>query len=207
MDITEDHGRPLIAARSSWAHAHRRRPKLFVTRHFLPEVNGIIDRRFDAWGARDAPWCEADLIAGAQGADAMLVCLSEKITAGVINALPDALSVIATASIGLDHIDLDAASRRGFSVINAPGAGTVSTAELAFLLILGACRNASQGERLVREGRWGGWHPTHLLGAELAGKRLGIFGMGRIGREVAQRARAFGLEVHYCNRSRLPATL
>ena len=179
--------------------------RLFVTRRFHSEAERRIAREYQAWGARDeASWTEDALVAGARGADALLVCLTENISAGVIARLPSSVRAIATASIGVDHIDLGAASRRDIRVINAPGSGAVSTAEIAMLLILGASRHAARGDRLVRSGGWRGWHPTELLGCELAGKRLGIFGMGRIGSLVATRARAFGMRIHYCNRRRLP---
>ena len=176
---------------------------LLVTRRFLPEVDEDLARRFVARGARDGPWSAAEIIEHAEGADGLLVTLRDRLTAETIEALPTSVRAIATASIGLDHIDLEAAARRGIAVINAPGLGGTSTAEVAILLMLGAARRAYEGDRLVRSGQWTGWHPTDLLGVEIAGKRLGLFGMGRIGQLVATRARAFGMEVHYCNRTPL----
>ena len=181
--------------------------KLFVSRHFLPEVNDYICQYFDCWGARELPWTGHAIVAGAEDADALLVSLAERLDAETIAALPRSVRVIATASIGLDHIDLKEAARRGIAVINAPDSGGVSTAETALLLILGAARRLTEAQAEVRSGTWQGWHPTRLLGFELEGKRLGIFGMGRIGRLVACRAKAFGLQVHYHNRSRLPPEL
>lgn len=183
------------------------RSKLLVTRHFLPEVNAYLDQAFTAWGAREQAWTGEEIVAHAGEADGILISLAEKLNAASIAALPSSVRVIATASIGLDHIDLAEAKRRGINIINAPDSGSVSTAETAFLLILGVARRLTEAQSEVRSGGWQGWHPTRLLGFELDGKRLGIFGMGRIGRLVARRARAFGLEVHYSNRTRLPPDL
>ncbi len=113
--------------------------------------------------------------------------------------------MIATFSVGTDHIDLAAAKARGIAVSNTPGVLTDATADIAFLLLLGAARRASEGERLIREGRWEGWAPTQLVGVHVTGKRLAILGMGRIGQAVARRARGFDMEIHYHNRRRLPA--
>jgi lactate dehydrogenase-like 2-hydroxyacid dehydrogenase len=122
-----------------------------------------------------------------------------------IAALPDTVRIIATFSVGTDHIDVEAARARGIVVTNTPDVLTDATADITLLLILGAARRASEGERMIRAGEWTGWRPTQLLGTHLGGKRLGIVGMGRIGQAVARRARAFGMSIHYSNRKRLPA--
>jgi len=111
--------------------------------------------------------------------------------------------MLATFSVGFEHIDLAAARARGLIVTNTPDVLTDATADVALLLILGAARRASEGERLIRDDAWTGWAPTHLLGIHVGAKRLGILGMGRIGRAVAARARGFGMVVHYHNRQRL----
>jgi glyoxylate reductase len=121
----------------------------------------------------------------------------------VIAALPDRVAVIATFSVGYEHIDLAAAEARGILVTNTPGVLTEATADIALLLLLGAARRASEGERMMRAGTWTGWTPTQLMGTHLHGKRLGILGMGRIGQALARRARALGMEIHYHNRSEL----
>jgi glyoxylate reductase len=115
--------------------------------------------------------------------------------------------VIATFSVGFDHIDVAAASARGIAVCNTPDVLSVTTAETALLLILAAARRAGEGERLVRAGLWQGWAPTQLLGVGVVGRRLGIFGMGRIGRELARLARGIGMAVHYRDVVRLPPEL
>jgi lactate dehydrogenase-like 2-hydroxyacid dehydrogenase len=146
---------------------------------------------------------EAEIIEKAQGADAILCCISEKYTAGLIETLPDSVKILSTFSVGTDHIDLEAARARGIRVGNTPDAVTISTAEIAMLLILGAAHRASEGERMVRAKSWPGWEPMQLLGTRLSGKKLGILGLGKIGQAVAKRARSFGMEIHYHSRNRL----
>jgi lactate dehydrogenase-like 2-hydroxyacid dehydrogenase len=114
------------------------------------------------------------------------------------------VQVIATFSVGYDHVAVGAAKARGIAVVNTPDVPSVATAEMVMLLILAAARRAGEGERLVRSGRWEGWAPTQLLGTQVSGRRLGIFGMGRIGREVARMAHAFDMQVHYRDQRRLP---
>lgn len=117
-----------------------------------------------------------------------------------IERLPDSVKVIATYSVGYDHIDLAAATERNIAVFNTPGVLSDAVADAAMLLMLGAARRATESIALLREGRWTGWTPSQLNGVQLSGKLLGILGMGEIGRRVAQRARAFGMDVAYSNR-------
>jgi len=181
------------------------RPVLYVTRRLPPAVEARAARDYDArLNPDDHPVDVAEILAGAAGADALLCCPAERLDAKLIAALPDSIRVIGTFSVGTDHINLDAAQARGIPVVNTPDVLSVATAELAMLLILAAARRAGEGERLVRAGRWNGWAPTQLLGTGVSGRRLGIFGMGRIGRELAVMARGFGMAVHYRNRTRLP---
>jgi lactate dehydrogenase-like 2-hydroxyacid dehydrogenase len=123
--------------------------------------------------------------------------------AGVLSRLPSSVRVIATLSAGFDHIDLAAAAERGMMVTNTPGVVTDATADIAMLLLLAASRRANEGEALVRSGNWRDPRPTELLGWQITGKVLGIYGMGRIGSAMAARARAFGMTIHYTNRHRL----
>ncbi|HYD69621.1 D-glycerate dehydrogenase [Azospirillum sp.] len=184
------------------------RPVLLVTRRLPEAVEARAARTYDArLNPDDAPQTAPSLVERASGAAGILCCPAEKLTADVIGALPDSVRILATFSVGTDHIDLGAARARGIVVTNTPGVLTDATADTALLLILGAARRASEGESLVRTGGWTGWTPTQLMGTHLGGKRLGVFGMGRIGQAVARRARAFGMSVHYSNRSRLPAEL
>ncbi len=126
-----------------------------------------------------------------------LVCLlSDRIDHAVLARAP-ALRFIANYAVGTDNIDLDAASALGICVLNTPDVLTDATADFAFALMLAVARRLGQGERLVRSGQWQGWAPDLLLGQTIAGRRLGIIGLGRIGRAVAQRAMAFGMAVSY----------
>ena len=122
----------------------------------------------------------------------------------VIEDLPSSVKMIATYSVGHDHIDLAAAAERGIAVFNTPGVLSDAVADAAMLLLLGAARRATESIALLREGRWTGWTPAQLIGVELGGKTLGILGMGEIGRRVAQRARAFGMNIAYHNRREVP---
>jgi glyoxylate reductase len=148
-----------------------------------------------------------DVLAQVSEADAILTCPGDNFDAALIEALPPSVKVIATFSVGFDHIDVGAASSRGIAVCNTPDVLSVTTAETALLLILAAARRAGEGDRLVRAGRWQGWAPTQLLGVGVVGRRLGIFGMGRIGRELARMARGIGMTIHYRDVTRLPPAL
>jgi len=178
---------------------------LIVTRRLPDAVLERAARDHDAWiNHGDEAMAADELARRADGATALLITSTEKLDAAAIAALPASVRIVATFSVGLDHIDLDAARARGLVVCNTPDVLTEATADIALLLMLGAARRASEGERMVRAGEWTGWRPTQLLGTHLGGKRLGIVGMGRIGRAVAHRARAFGMQIHYYNRRPLP---
>lgn len=125
----------------------------------------------------------------------------------MIEALPSSIKAIATYSVGADHIDLDAARDRGVAVFNTPQVLSDAVADAALLLILGAARRATESIALLREGRWSGWSPAQLIGVGLAGKTLGILGMGDIGQRIASRARAFGMNIAYHNRRELPGEM
>ena len=182
------------------------RPVLLVTRRIPPAVEARATAEFDArLTASDMPM--PDVAAQAHGVDAILTCPGDLFDASLIAALPMSVKVIATFSVGFDHIDVAAASARGIAVCNTPDVLSVATAETALLLILAAARRAGEGERLIRSGRWQGWAPTQLLGVGAIGRRLGIFGMGRIGRELARLARGIGMKIHYRDVTRLPPSL
>jgi lactate dehydrogenase-like 2-hydroxyacid dehydrogenase len=184
------------------------RPVLLVTRRLPPAVEARARRDYDARLNRDdMSRSGADIVGLAQGASAILCCPAERMDARTIADLPDSVRVIATFSVGYDHVAVEAAKARGIAVCNTPDFLSVATAETVMLLILAAARRAGEGERLVRAGRWEGWAPTQLLGTQVSGRRLGIFGMGRIGREVARMARAFGMAIHYRDQVRLPSDL
>lgn len=130
-------------------------------------------------------------------ADAVLCTPADRVSAQVISQFASSVRMIATFSVGHNHIDLTAAAARGLAISNTPDVLTDATAEIAMLLLLGAARRAAEGESLMRRRAWTGWTPTQLLGVQLSGKALGILGLGRIGRAVASRAIAFGMTIHY----------
>lgn len=181
------------------------RPVVVVTRRFPQAVEDRLAAGFDArTNPHDRAFTAAELIAAAQGADALLVTSSDKLDADFFAHLPQSVRVIATNSVGYEHIDLAAAAACGVPVTNTPDVLTDATADTAMLLLLGATRRATEGQALIRSGHWKGLRPTDLLGLQITGKVLGIVGMGRIGQAVAHRARAFGMTIHYCNRRELP---
>ena len=145
----------------------------------------------------------AALLRAAEGCDGILCAAGDGLDAATVAALPASVRIVATFSVGTDHIALDAARARGIPVTNTPDVLSVATAEIAMLLILMCARRAGEAERLLRAREWKGWAPTQLMGVTLEGKRLGILGMGRIGRALARMARGMGMEVHYRNRARL----
>ncbi len=189
-------------------NAQASRPVLVLTRRLPDAVEARAVRDYDArLNPEDKALSGTDIAARAQGADGVLCSAGDRLDADAIKALPDSVRVLATFSVGTDHIDLSAAKARGLVVTNTPDVLTDATADIALLLMLGAARRASEGERMIRADAWTGWTPTQLLGIHLGGKRLGIIGMGRIGQAVARRARAFGMTIHYSNRKRLPMEL
>lgn len=183
-------------------------PKLLVTRR-LPEA--VTTRARESYAARlneeDRQLTAAEIASAAEGQDAILCCSTEKFPARVIESLPQSVRMLATFSVGHEHIDLEAAKARGLRVSNTPDVLTDATADITLLCLLGAARRAHEGAKMLRDGKWHGWSTTQLTGVQVTGKRLGIFGMGRIGRAVAQRARGFEMEIHYFNRSRLAPEL
>ena len=184
------------------------KPILLVTRRLPPAVEARAASTFDArLSPDDSRVSGADILARAEGASAILCCPAEQLDAETIGRLPGSVKVIGTFSVGFDHIDLAAARARGIPVINTPDVLSIATAECAMLLILAAARRAGEGERLVRTRGWDGWAPTQLMGTLVSGRRLGIFGMGRIGRELARMAAGFGMAVHYRDQQRLPPEL
>ena len=184
------------------------RPRIFVTRKLPPAVETRATQDYDAvFNTDDSLPTRESIVAGAQEKDGLLVTVTDRIDADLIRALPDSIRIISTFSVGYDHIDIPAAKARGIAVTNTPDVLTDATAEIALLLMLGAARNATASIATLRSGNWRNWAPTGMLGTELTGKRLGILGLGRIGRATAQRARAFGMDIHYPNRSRLAADL
>ncbi len=181
------------------------KPVLLVTRRLPPAVEARAARDFQArLNSEDRLIAGSELPRLATGAAAILAAPTDRLDAPALAALPESVRAIGTFSVGYDHIDCAAAKARGIAVCNTPDVLSVATAELAMLLILAAARRAGEGERLVRRARWSGWTPTQLLGIGVSGRRLGILGMGRIGRELARIARGFEMEIHYHDIARLP---
>ncbi|HUF87408.1 MAG TPA: D-glycerate dehydrogenase [Thermohalobaculum sp.] len=180
------------------------KPVLLITRNLPEAVEARAARDYEVrLNPEDRVLSRDELIAACREADAVMPCHSEHFTAEVIAALPERLKVIANYSVGVDHVDLAAAKAKGIVVTNTPDVLSDATAEIAILLMLGAARRASEGDRMVREGRWKRWSPAFMVGRQITGKRLGIVGMGRVGQVVARRARGLDMEIHYHNRRRL----
>jgi glyoxylate reductase len=184
------------------------KPRLFLTRR-IPDPGMVLIR--DAFmvtgGDEDRPLERDALLRGAAGAEAILCLLTETIDGAVMDAAGPQLRVISNMAVGVDNIDVAAASARGILVTNTPGVLTDATADLAWALILSTVRRVAEGDRMVREGRFERWSPFMLLGRSVAGATLGIVGMGRIGQAVARRALGWDMKVVYTRRSGpLPAT-
>jgi len=174
------------------------KPVVVVTRRLPPAVEARLARDYaPRFNPDDRLYTADELIERAAGADALLPCHTERLSAEVIGRLPDSVRAIANFSVGVDHVDLEAAKARGVIVTNTPDVLTDATAELTMLLILGAARRASEGERLVRSGSWESWSPSFMVGIQVTGKRLGIIGLGRVGQVTARRARGFEMAIHY----------
>ncbi|MFT5341728.1 MAG: lactate dehydrogenase-like 2-hydroxyacid dehydrogenase [Paracoccaceae bacterium] len=151
----------------------------------------------------DTPGSAADIIAMSAQVDAIMPCHSEHFSPKVVAQLDPRLKIVANHSVGVDHCDLPALAARGIVVTNTPDVLSDATAEIAMLLMLGAARHAVMGDRLMRTGEWDFWSPSFMFGKQVTGARLGIVGMGRVGRAFAAKARGFDMDVHYYNRSRL----
>ena len=184
------------------------KPVVLVTRKLPAAVEDRLQRDYNArLNSSDQIYSSDQLIEQAQGADAIVPCHTEKLNADVIARLPASIRAITSFSVGFDHIDLPAAKARGIVVTNTPEVLSDATAEIAMLLLLGAARRAHEGEQQIRTDSWADWSATYQLGLQVSGKRLGIIGMGRVGQIMARRARGFDMQIHYYNRSRLPAEL
>jgi glyoxylate reductase len=186
----------------------QRKPRAFLCRRFTPAVEAELHRRYDLAVNEDDTILPPQRIAQlAAGAEVLFATATESVNAELIQHLSPALKSIATLSVGYNHIDLDEARGRGIRVLHTPDVLSEACAEIAMLLVLNACRRGHEANQMVRTGTWPGWAPTQLLGKGLVGRRLGILGMGRIGRAIAERATGFGLSIHYHNRSRLAPDL
>ncbi len=174
----------------------------------MPSVEARLAELFDTvLNSEDAPLSRDQLSAAMRDCDVLVPTVTDRIDAEMIEQAGDRLKLIASFGAGTEHIDLAAAAKRKIIVTNTPGVFTDDTADIAMEMIIGIPRRVREGVALVRRGQWTGWAPSGMLGRKLGGKTLGIVGMGRIGQAVAHRARAFGLEITYHNRHRLPEAL
>ena len=177
--------------------------KVLVTTKLLKSNEERISQLWDAkLNLNNEIYSENKLIELSKDCDGILSSVVDKIDKKTINKLSDKVKIISNFAVGFGNIDIDAASKRNIVVTNTPDVLTDATAEIAMLLILGACRRAAEGMQWARNKNWR-WSADFLIGKQLSGSKLGILGMGRIGRAVAKRAKAFGMEIHYHNRSKL----
>ena len=178
--------------------------KLAITRKLPPEVESRAREGYEiTTNDADRLFSPEALLEFVDGAEAILPCHTERFPAEVLEQLPGSVRVIANFSVGVDHVDLAAAKQRGVIVTNTPDVLSDATAEIALVLMLGAARRVSEGERLLRAEQWRDWSPSFMVGSQMTGKTLGIVGMGRVGQVVARRARGFDMKIRYFNRSRL----
>lgn len=184
------------------------RPRLVVTRKLLPVIEARMGELFDCgFNNDDHSMTRDELVTAIQDCDILVPTVTDTIDADLIAAAPASLKMIANFGAGVNHIDLAAAKAKGILVTNTPGVFTDDTADLTMALILNVPRRLGEGHRLMRSGEWSGWSPTGMLGHRVGGKTLGIVGFGRIGEAVAIRARAFGMNILYNKRHRLPASV
>lgn len=184
------------------------KPRVLATRHFPPDVEKRLAANFDAvLNPQDKLYDGARLAEASKDCDAIMCAAGDPLNAETIAKLANSVKMIATFSVGYEHVDVAAATKRGIKVSNTPDVLTDATADITLLCLLGAARRAHEGTTMLRTHSWVGWEPTQLMGVHVTGKRLGILGMGRIGQAVADRARAFRMTIHYSNRSRLPKDL
>jgi lactate dehydrogenase-like 2-hydroxyacid dehydrogenase len=182
--------------------------KVFLCRRLTACVErALAERHHVTLNHGDAILTPAQIVQEARDSEVLFVTATESIDASVLRALHPRLHTVATLSVGHDHIDLATARELGIRVLHTPDVLSDACAEIAMMLVLNACRRGHEADSMVRAGTWPGWAPTQLLGKGLVGRRFCIFGMGRIGRAIAARARGFGVQIHYHNRGRLPAEL
>ena len=179
------------------------RLRVLVTRRWPDAAEQYLAERYDVTlNAEDAAMSPAQLAQAFDAYDIICPTVSDKIDAGVIGSAPRRTRLLANFGVGFDHIDIAACKTANVAVTNTPGVLTDATADLAMALILTAARRTGEGERELRDGRWSGWRPTHLMGRSLSGKTLGLVGFGRIAQATAHRAHhGFGMNILYYSRS------
>jgi lactate dehydrogenase-like 2-hydroxyacid dehydrogenase len=185
-----------------------RKPRVLATRHFPEAVETRLAASFDAkLNLEDKLYDGPALAKASEGFDGIMCAAGDPLNAETMAALPASVKMVATFSVGYEHVDVAAAAKRGIKVSNTPDVLTDATADIAMLCMLGAARRAHEGTTMLRTHSWVGWEPRQLMGVHVTGKRLGILGMGRIGQAMADRARAFRMTIHYSNRTRLAPDL
>ncbi len=175
--------------------------KVLVTRE-IPSAGLRVLEPFDVSVLHERPPERGELVEAVRGVSGVLSTATEKVDGEVMDAAGEGLRVVANMAVGYDNVDVQAAAERGVVVTNTPGVLDETTADVAFMLLLAAARRLGEGERLLRAGLWEWWGPKQLMGRDVWGKKLGILGFGRIGQAVARRAKGFGMEILYHNRSR-----
>ncbi len=182
------------------------KPVLWITRKLSDATQERAARDYDViLNPEDRVFSGEEIVEMSAKVDAILPCHSEIFSADVVQRLSDRIRIIANHSVGVDHCDLPALKARAITVTNTPDVLSDATAEIALLLMLGAARRASEGDRLVRSGQWKSWSPSFMVGIQTTGKKFGIIGMGRVGLAVRKIVSGLGMQVHYSNRRRLPA--
>ena len=177
--------------------------KILVTRKLIKDSEEKASKIFDSkFNSNDELYSQSKLIELSEDHDAILTSLTDKMDEDTINKLPNSIKIISNFAVGFGNIDLEAAKKRGIAVTNTPEVLSDATAEIGILLILGACRRASEGIQAAKESNWK-WSADYLIGKQLTGTRLGILGMGRIGQKIAKIAKSLGMVIHYHNRSKL----
>jgi len=181
--------------------------KIFVTRRLLKENEEKLQSLFDVTLNKDDKiYSPQEIVSGSKNYDGILSSVTDSINSDTISKLSSSIKIIANGAVGFGNIDIQAAKKKGITVTNTPDVLTDSTADIQILLLLGASRKAYEGRIAAETQNWE-WSWNFLLGKQMSNKRLGILGMGRIGRAVAKRAKAFGMEIHYHNRSKLSSDL
>ena len=181
--------------------------KIFITRKLLKENEDKLKKLFDVrLNSNDKIYSAQEIINGSKDCDGILSSVTDPINAETISKLSESIKIIANGAVGFGNIDFKAARAKEIIVTNTPDVLTDATADIQILLLLGASRKAYEG-RIAAETQSWKWSWDFLLGKQMSNKKLGILGMGRIGRAVAKRAKGFGMEIHYHNRSKLSSNL
>ena len=177
--------------------------KILVTRKLLQSNEERLKKLYDVkLNSNDELYSQNKLVEMSEGCDGILSALTDKLDEETINKLPQSIKILSNFAVGFGNIDLEAAKKRGIAVTNTPEVLTDATAEIGILLILGACRRVAEGIEGARSSNWK-WSADYLIGKQLTGSRLGILGMGRIGKKIAKIAKSLGMIIHYHNRSKL----